>query len=149
MRFGVFSEVGMVKGNMAPGPKTIHKLLRLILWITIGALFIAGGCAACALLWKETDTTKAVLLAVAALIGAAGCAQAFALLIERVAAIATEGRLAPTVEEAADLVWASANAAYPASRHGPAAPPTSAVLEQIRENAMRSILNSETKGRSQ
>jgi len=96
---------------MAPGPKTIHKLLRLILWITIGALFIAGGCAACALLWKETDTTKAVLLAVAALIGAAGCAQAFALLIERVAAIATEGRLAPTVEEAADLVWASANAA--------------------------------------
>jgi hypothetical protein len=70
-------------------------------------------------------------------------------LIERVAAIATEERLAPTVEEAADLVWASANAASPASRHGPAAPPTSAVLEQIRENAMRSILNSETKGRSQ
>jgi hypothetical protein len=29
------------------------------------------------------------------------------------------------------------------------APPTSAVLEQIRENAMRSILNSETEGRSQ
>lgn len=73
MRFGVFSEVSMVKGNTAPGPKVIHKLLRLILWITIGALFIAGGCAACALLWKETDTTKAVLLAVAALIGAAGC----------------------------------------------------------------------------
>ena len=51
----------------------IPKLLRLILWIIIGALFLGGGCVACALLWKETDTTKAVLLAVAALIGGAGC----------------------------------------------------------------------------
>jgi hypothetical protein len=39
-------------------PKVIHKLLRLILWITIGALFIGKGCAACALLWKETDATN-------------------------------------------------------------------------------------------
>jgi hypothetical protein len=58
IRFGVFSEVGMAKGNTAPGPKVIHKLLRLILWITIGALFIGKGCAACALLWKETDATN-------------------------------------------------------------------------------------------
>ena len=79
-------------------------------------------------------------------------AQAFALLIERVAAIANEGRLAPTVEEAADLLWASANAAsllHVTAQLRKTAPPTSAVLEQIRENAMRSILNSETKGRSQ
>ena len=79
-------------------------------------------------------------------------AQAFALLIERVAAIANEGRLAPTVEEAADLLWASANAAsllHVTAQLRKTAPPTSAVLEQIRENAMRSILNSETKARSQ
>lgn len=79
-------------------------------------------------------------------------AQAFALLIERVAAIANEGRLALTVEEAADLLWASANAAsllHVTAQLRKTAPPTSAALEQIRENAMRSILNSETKGRSQ
>jgi AcrR family transcriptional regulator len=78
--------------------------------------------------------------------------QAFALLIERIAAIAAEGRLAPTVEVAADLVWASANAAsllHVTARLRKTAPPASAVLEQIRENALRSILNSETKGRSQ
>lgn len=73
-------------------------------------------------------------------------AQAFALLIERVVAIATEGRLAPTVEAAADLLWASANAAsllHVTAQLRKAAPPTSAVLEQIRESAMRSILSSE------
>lgn len=37
--------------------------------------------------------------------------QAFVLLIQRIAAIAAEGRLRPTVEVAADLMWASANAA--------------------------------------
>ena len=77
--------------------------------------------------------------------------QAFALLIARIESIAAEGRLAPTVEVAADLIWASANAAsllHVTARLRKAAPPTSAVLEQIRENAMRSILNSETKGRS-
>jgi AcrR family transcriptional regulator len=79
-------------------------------------------------------------------------AQAFALLIERIAAIAAEGRLAPTVEAAADLMWASANAAsllHVTARLRKTAPPASAVLDQIRENALRSILNSETKGRSQ
>src|ERR1700722_1135776 len=35
--------------------------------------------------------------------------QAFALLIERIAAIAADGRLALAVAAAADLVWASAN----------------------------------------
>lgn len=38
-------------------------------------------------------------------------AQAFALLIDRIAAIAALERLAITIDEAADLIWASANAA--------------------------------------
>jgi AcrR family transcriptional regulator len=78
--------------------------------------------------------------------------QAYALLIDRLAAIATEGRLAPTVEVAADLVWASANAAsllHVTAQLRKTAPPTSAILEQIREGAMRSILKSETKDRTQ
>lgn len=78
--------------------------------------------------------------------------QAFALLIERVAAIAVEGRLAPTVEEAADLLWASANAAsllHVTAHLRQVAPPASRVLEQIREDAMRSILKPEAKGRPQ
>lgn len=78
--------------------------------------------------------------------------QAFALLIQRIAAIAAEGRIATTVEVAADLMWASANAAsllHVTARLRKVAPPTSAVLEQIREGALRSILNSEPKGRSQ
>jgi AcrR family transcriptional regulator len=75
--------------------------------------------------------------------------QAFALLIQRIAAIAAEGRLAPTVEVAADLMWASANAAsllHVTARLRKVEPPTSAVLEQIRDGAMRSILNSGPKG---
>jgi AcrR family transcriptional regulator len=75
--------------------------------------------------------------------------QAFALLIQRIEAIAAQGRLAPTVEEAADLMWASANAAsllHVTARLRKVAPPTSAVLEQIRDGAVRSILNSESKG---
>jgi AcrR family transcriptional regulator len=78
--------------------------------------------------------------------------QAFALLIEGIAAIAAEDRLAPTVEVAADLIWASANAAsllHVTARLRKTATPASPVLEQIRVNALRSILNSETKGRSQ
>jgi AcrR family transcriptional regulator len=78
--------------------------------------------------------------------------QAFALLIQRVAAIAAEGRLAPTVEEAADLMWASANAAsllHVTARLRKVTPPTSEILEQIRDGAIRSILNSEQKGRLQ
>lgn len=78
--------------------------------------------------------------------------QAFALLIKRIAAVATEGRLACTVEVAADLGWASANAAsllHVTAQLRKAPPPTSAVLEDIRESAMQSILNSEPKGKSQ
>ncbi|QLG39935.1 MULTISPECIES: TetR/AcrR family transcriptional regulator [unclassified Paenibacillus] len=78
--------------------------------------------------------------------------QAFALLIQRIAAIAAEGRLRPTVEVAADLMWASANAAsllYVTARLRKAVPPTLEILEQIREGAIRSILHPEQKGRTQ
>ncbi|MFC5438396.1 TetR/AcrR family transcriptional regulator [Rhodanobacter ginsenosidimutans] len=77
--------------------------------------------------------------------------QAFALLIARIGAIAAKGRLARTVQSAADLMWASANAAsmlHVTARLRKGAPPTAAVLEQIRENALRSILKPATKGRS-
>jgi len=79
-------------------------------------------------------------------------AQAFALLIERVGAIAATGRLAPGVAEAADLIWASANAAsllHVTARLRCVAPPVANTLERIREEAMRSILTSEAKGLSQ
>ena len=77
--------------------------------------------------------------------------QAFALLIARIGAIAAKGRLRPTVAAAADLMWASANAAsllHVTARLRKGAPPTSVVLEQIREDALRSILKPTTKGRS-
>ena len=77
--------------------------------------------------------------------------QAFALLLARIAAIAAKGRLRPTVAAAADLMWASANAAsllHVTARLRKGAPPTSVVLEQIREDALRSILKPATKGRS-
>ena len=77
--------------------------------------------------------------------------QAFAPLLARIAAIAAKGRLRPTVAAAADLMWASANAAsmlHVTARLRKGAPPASAVLEQIREDALRSILKPATKGRS-
>ncbi len=73
--------------------------------------------------------------------------QAFALLIERISAIAAEGRLALAVEAAADVMWASANAAsllYVTAQLRNAAAPTSDVLRDIRENAMRAILAIDT-----
>ena len=77
--------------------------------------------------------------------------QAFALLIERIAAIAAEGRLALAVTAAADLLWASANAAsllFVTSQLRKTAKPTAVVLKDIRENAMQAILTTESKGRS-
>jgi AcrR family transcriptional regulator len=77
--------------------------------------------------------------------------QAFVLLIERIAAICAQGRLDPTVEAAADLMWASANAAsllYVTAQLRSSALPTPAVLEDIRENAIRTILTAESKGQS-
>lgn len=70
--------------------------------------------------------------------------EAFALLIERIAAIAAAKRLARTLDAAADLMWASANAAsllHVTAQVRKSAPPSAAVLMQIREDALRSILN--------
>jgi len=77
--------------------------------------------------------------------------EAFALLIARIAAVDAEGRLVQTVEVAADLMWASANAAsqlHVTAMLRKSAAPAPAVLSQIRESALRSILKPEAKGRS-
>jgi len=77
--------------------------------------------------------------------------QAFALLIERIAAIGADGRLALAVAAAADLLWASANAAsllFVTSQLRKTAMPTAVVLKRIRENAMQAILTTKSKGRS-
>ncbi len=75
--------------------------------------------------------------------------QAFTLLIERIATIEAQGRLALTVVAAADLMWASANAAsllYVTARLRNSAPPATDVLEDIRENAVRTILTPDSEG---
>ena len=75
--------------------------------------------------------------------------EAFALLIERIATIDAQGRLALTVAEAADLMWASANAAsmlYVTAHLRNTAPPTGDVLKDIRENALGTILTPESEG---
>ncbi|MGE0969914.1 TetR/AcrR family transcriptional regulator [Klebsiella sp. WOUb02] len=77
--------------------------------------------------------------------------QAFAHLIERIEAIAARGQLRRSVEAAADLMWASAHAAsflYVTAQLRKVAAPTPDVLEQIRDSAMQSILNPESKGGS-
>jgi AcrR family transcriptional regulator len=76
--------------------------------------------------------------------------QAFALLIERIEAIAADGRLALPVAAAADLAWASANAAsllYVTAQLRKTAMPAPVVLKDIRENAMQAILKPKTKTR--
>ena len=69
--------------------------------------------------------------------------QANDLLLERVGAIAAAGRLSVSVEAAADQVWAAVNAAsllhVTAAQRG-AQPPDPAVIAEIRERTMQSIL---------
>lgn len=75
--------------------------------------------------------------------------QAYVLLIERVGAIAAQGRLAVPIQVAADLAWASANAAsqlYVTAELRNAQVPTPDMLESIREGAMRVILTTVSKG---
>lgn len=75
--------------------------------------------------------------------------EAFALLIQRIEAIAAEGRLSTTVKDAADLMWASANAAsmlYVTAQLRKSAPPTPVVLQDMRERAMQSLLTPTGKG---
>lgn len=78
--------------------------------------------------------------------------QASELLVERVQAIAAEGRLAATVEAAADHLWASANAAallHVRAQLRKAPWPDPAVIEALRERAMQAILSPKQRGDAQ
>ena len=75
--------------------------------------------------------------------------QAYELLIQRIEAIAAQARLAVPVEVAADLAWASANAAsqlYVTATLRNAQAPAAATLASIRDGAFRVILTSPTQG---
>jgi len=70
--------------------------------------------------------------------------QAADLLVDRVRAIAAAGRLAVTIEAAADHVWAAVNAAallYVTAAQRGAGPPDPSVITDIRERTMQSLLN--------
>ena len=74
----------------------------------------------------------------------------FAQLMDRIAAIAAEGRLAVAAETAADLAWASANAAsllHVTTRLRKAAKPNPAVINGLRDQAMQVILTPRSKGK--
>jgi len=76
--------------------------------------------------------------------------QGFALLVARIQAIAAEGRLALTVKAAADLAWASANAAaltFVTAQVRKTARPDPAVIDGLREQTMQTILKPKTKER--
>jgi hypothetical protein len=53
--------------------KTDRRYLRMVLWACLSTGFLAGGCVASGLLAQEESPTTAVLLFLAALVGAAGC----------------------------------------------------------------------------
>ncbi len=76
--------------------------------------------------------------------------QGFALLVARIQAIAAQGRLALTVKAAADLTWASANAAallFVTTQIRKTARPDPAVIDGLREQTMQTILKPKTKER--
>jgi AcrR family transcriptional regulator len=76
--------------------------------------------------------------------------QGFALLVARIQAIAAEGRLALTVKAAADLAWASANAAalmFVTAQLRKTARPGPAVIDGLREQTMQTVLKPKTKER--
>jgi AcrR family transcriptional regulator len=77
--------------------------------------------------------------------------QAFNLLLDQLKAVAAQGRLAMEVRAAADRMWASANAAsllHVTARFRKMPPPNRAVLNDLRESALRFILCSKKKGRA-
>ncbi|OON38721.1 TetR family transcriptional regulator [Izhakiella australiensis] len=70
--------------------------------------------------------------------------QAYSLLLSRISAM--QNRLAPSVDDVASIIWASANAAsllYVTAQLRNTGAPSTEVIAQIRENAFRTILNSE------
>jgi AcrR family transcriptional regulator len=74
--------------------------------------------------------------------------QAYALLVERIEAIAAEGRLAMAVWDAAQTAWGSAHAAaflhVAAAVHmaAPITPPNPSVIDGLRDRAMSAICKS-------
>lgn len=71
--------------------------------------------------------------------------QAWQLLLGRVQAVAAQGRLATSVEAAADHVWACANAAallYVTARQRHREPPDPSVVTDLRERAIKTIIRS-------
>jgi hypothetical protein len=62
-----------VEVSPAASGKADRKYLRMALWTCLSAAFLAGGCLASGLLSQEESPTLAVLLFIAALVGAAGC----------------------------------------------------------------------------
>ena len=77
--------------------------------------------------------------------------QGFAHLIGQIAAIAAEGRLAVEPGVAADLTWASANAAallHVTAQSRKTAPPGPAVVNGLRDLAMTLITTPKSKGKS-
>ena len=77
--------------------------------------------------------------------------QGFAQLIDRIAAIAAEGRLAVMSEAAVDLAWASANAAallHVTAQFRKTTPPDPTTVIGLREQAMTLILTPKSKGKS-
>jgi len=74
--------------------------------------------------------------------------QANGILIQRIRAIADEGRLAVAPQAAADHVWASANAAallYVTAEQRGAQPPEQAVIDALRERTMQAIFTPHNK----
>ncbi|MFS0724901.1 TetR/AcrR family transcriptional regulator [Paenibacillus sp. 1P07SE] len=69
--------------------------------------------------------------------------QAYQKLMQNIQEIAAKGQLAVSAEEAADMVWASANAAsllHVTAQNRKTSPPQPSVIERIREGSMQIIL---------
>jgi AcrR family transcriptional regulator len=76
--------------------------------------------------------------------------QAFNRLLEQLRAVDAQGRLAMKIEAAADRMWASASAAsllHVTARFREVPPPSKAVLNDLRDSALKAILSPTKKGR--
>ena len=70
------SAAGGLRTGLTPA-KREKKVLKMILWFSLGVLFLMGGAVACGFLWRQTETTSAILFFVAALVGVMGCVYSF------------------------------------------------------------------------
>ena len=62
-----------VEGTAPIAGKTNKRYLRILFWACLSAVCLGAGSLACGLLAQEASVTKAILLFLAALAGAAGC----------------------------------------------------------------------------